>query len=100
MNNKITSRNELQHGTTTTEPKKHRTTIYFLKRNSTKSASARRPVGRFVVPAVCQLVRLRTVRQHRPDLTRAGARGLEHDVAPVRRPAGAFVAARKLGRAS
>src|SRR5271166_2575862 len=52
----------------------------------------RRPVRRLIVPDRGQLPRLRTIRQHGPNLAVASTRGLEHDVPPVRSPAGPFVA--------
>ena len=52
----------------------------------------RRPVGRFVLPLRGQLARLGSVGEHGPDLPRARARGLEHEVPSVGRPAGPFVA--------
>jgi len=51
------------------------------------------PVGGFVVSVGGELVGLGAVGEHGPDLARTGAGGFEDDVAAVRGPAGAFVAA-------
>src|ERR1700739_4503143 len=53
---------------------------------------ARGPVGRFLVPGVCELVRLRAVGEHGPDLPGAAARGFEDDVTAIGSPTGAFIA--------
>ena len=47
----------------------------------------------FVVAGSGELMRLRAIGEHGPDLARAAARGFEHDVAAVRSPTGTFVAA-------
>src|SRR5262249_34554904 len=51
------------------------------------------PIGRFVHTAGGQLVRLRTVCKHSPDLARLGTRGFKDQMAAVGRPTGAFIAA-------
>src|SRR5450432_2671483 len=56
-----------------------------------------RPVGRLVVPIHGELVGLRAVCQHGPNLTGATASGFEHDVTAVGRPTGTLVAARVAG---
>src|SRR5579871_3754384 len=56
-----------------------------------------RPVRRFVVSLHGELVGLRAVRQHGPDLASAGARGLEHNVAAVGSPGWPLVAPRIAG---
>ena len=52
-----------------------------------------RPIRRFVVPGIRELMRLSSVRKHGPDLPRTGARGFENDVAAIRRPTWALIAA-------
>src|SRR5262249_58306171 len=47
---------------------------------------SRRPVRRFIVSRRRQLVRLRTVRQHHPNLSRAVPRGFKHNVPAIRCP--------------
>src|ERR1700692_4518312 len=52
----------------------------------------RRPVGRFVLALERQLPRHAAIRQHGPNVPRAGARGFENEVPSIRRPAGPLVA--------
>src|SRR5215472_1553858 len=55
--------------------------------------SMRGPIGRLVVAAGCQLVRLRTIGEHGPDLALAGTRGFKNQMAAIGRPARALVTA-------
>src|SRR5712691_187154 len=65
---------------------------------STPQLSSRRPIGRFIVAAGRQLVRLRTVCQHGPDLPGAAAGRFENQVAAIGGPAGTLVAALVAGQ--
>src|SRR5271155_3676826 len=53
----------------------------------------RRPVGRFVLTLERQLPRQAAIRQHGPDVLRAGARRFKNEVASVGRPTRPFIAA-------
>src|SRR6266581_3154221 len=55
--------------------------------------STGRPIGRLVMAAGGQLVRLGTVGEHGPNLSRAVTCGLKNKVASIRRPTGTLVAA-------
>src|ERR1700732_3532693 len=65
---------------------------FFLSVRATAVWLFWRPVGRLVVTVGGELVSLRAVGQHGPDLARAGAGGFEDQVATVRGPARALVA--------
>src|ERR1700690_1540143 len=49
--------------------------------------SFRRPVRRFILAGKSELLGLAAIREHGPNLPRAGARRLENDMASIRRPA-------------
>src|SRR3974390_44912 len=79
----------------------HRDTIYcnensgewLVASGEKDKRSSGGPVGGFVVAGVGELVRLRAIGEHGPDLAAATASGFKDEVAAVGSPGGAFVAA-------